>query len=227
MDIYDIKQSIQDDIDAGLDISVINEGTDFITIIDSTESSREYTLTNPESITPNWIECKIIETPSASELPYRINIYDLANYIHTHIDSLFLSSLSQIIIIGDNDEDYQYLRNLSYELMRALEESELPYDELGMNWWSSSKIIIHMGNIVNLVNDMFNNLEIDEWDILPEINYAVLTTTLHEIRHLAQSNPYIPQEILCQCSDDEIDAEEYARQLVEQIPPIIVQENQN
>ena len=49
-----------------------------------------------------------------------------------------------------------------------------------------------------------------------------METLVHEIRHLAQANPYLSEELLNQNSNDEQDAEEYARRVVEEHPEYLI-----
>lgn len=212
--LIDYKKLIEEDITNGEPIEIVELNDNYITIIDETEVYREITFYNPLSINTNWIKNKTIITPSADNCEYKIDIEKISNWISKYIEPDFLSILNTIIFLGDNDEDYSYLRNYSNEFYCELQESDLPYDEvMGLSWWSFNKVFIHLGNIHKTVDELIDEgiFEADEKE--KEINYGILTTLAHELRHLAQSNPYLPDSILQQRSDDETDAEDYARNL--------------
>lgn len=224
MNLRDIKESIEEDIASGVPVEIIDESGDCIKVFDDTECGREYALYDPNKIDAGWIAQRIIETPAASSLRYRVSARDLASYLSSNVSPEFMMTLSAIVILGDDyDDDYTYLSGIG-DFKYELEGSDLPVDELGLHWYSYNKVFIHMGNIIAAVDEEYEQLRIDEWDILPEINLNVLTTLVHEIRHLAQANPYIPDDVLMQRSDDETDAEEYARRIVGSFPLSVVYE---
>ena len=52
-------------------------------------------------------------------------------------------------------------------------------------------------------------------------NYGFVTTIIHELRHLAQQNPYLPEDVLQQeDEDEEEDAEMFARNFCDDHPLI-------
>ena len=65
----------------------------------------------------------------------------------------------------------------------------------------------------------------NETEIKKETSLGIVVTMLHEIRHAAQNNSYLPEEILDLISEDEeVDAEEYARNWFEQYPTYILKD---
>lgn len=208
------RKSIAEDIEEGTQVEIIEDAGSSIKVLDETESYRELMITDPSLITVQWLRDRLIVTPRARELSHVVDEDALCTWLAKNVDPDMMVTLRAIVILGDDyDEDYEYLKTVG-DFAYELEASDLPIDELGLHWFSYGKVFAHMGNIIEGVREMADTGDIYPWEDRREVGYGLLTTLVHEIRHLAQANPYLPESVLCQGSDDETDAESYARDVV-------------
>jgi hypothetical protein len=88
----------------------------------------------------------------------------------------------------------------------------LPNEALiGTFWATGNAIVVNVDAIVKRTADPLYEGYTHEGDALEVVNTGILQTLAHEIRHLAQSNLYLPDELLQQQGDNEDDAERFAR----------------
>lgn len=207
-----MKSSITNDITESMDIKIMSETPYSITVYDNADGiyNREYTLTDPAHIDRQWLRNRTIITPDITNLEYKFDIYGLIDQLDATIDKNMLINMDKIIFCTDSDESFDYLSQ-SFDTL-AEGENDLPYDMLGIMWHDTSDALINVGEIIKTTKEMAAADEIENYEIKSCINRGVIETLVHEIRHLAQANPYLPEEYLCQETDnDEADAEQYAR----------------
>lgn len=188
-------------------IFLIEEGPNSITVEtlvdvspagDAIPISHRYTITDPEIIDRAWINSRLVLSSRAIELD-REKILD---WISSSIEPEFLSSLECILIIEDNSEDeWDVLVEQDPRIREALVEQsvDLPRDGAFGVLWYLSNIPVIVWDTARKGRDPF------------DANLQLLFTIAHEIRHLAQSNGYLPEEVLRRkFKDDEEDADWYA-----------------
>ena len=229
-EIYDIMVSlVKEHVEetAGEDeyVAIEEENGDGITVYDITDYpfDRTYTIASPKVMTKKWLRDRIVVTPSAKNMGIDVNT--VADWLHKNLEKRFYSTLQYIVFCGDDEEgDFDYLRDLNDFFYSALEEHDLPSDsQIGINWFSASCVIIHVGNIFIGTRKMIESGEIYDWEENLCNNQGVAETLVHEIRHLAQSNPYIPDEFFGSLDPNpEEDAEIFARRFYDRHPVQLV-----
>lgn len=214
----EMKKYIKEDMELATEdeISIISEDNTHITLWDyyNDDLDRTYTLTDPDIIDSDFVKDRIIITETAKDL-VDIDIDDLSDYLCRYAKNSLIN-LEQIIFINDTEKDFDelYERRDGYDWRECLEVNDLPIDELGIMWFERSMVLVNIGEILKTTEEMAKNGEIYPEDIPKELNIGIVTTLLHELRHLEQANPYIPAEEFNQISiDKEADAEEYAREI--------------
>jgi hypothetical protein len=207
-----IKKSIEDDIKNGLEVEILAESNDSIVVYDNADiMDRDYEIKNPNILTKDWLKEHTIITPSVNELPQKINVDKMIDWVYENIDKDMYLTLERIIICNDEEKDFDYLRDYNDELYSQLECNDLPSEnQLGIMWYDASIVVVNFGTIIKTTNEMIEDGYLYEYEKNDNINYGLISTLAHEIRHLAQANPYLPEDVLQQCGDDEEDAEQYA-----------------
>ena len=181
---------------------------------------REYTETDPAVINKDWIRDRIIITDSAIELDLHVDPEIMAEWISDSVDATILMTLDHIIITNNSEEDYDFLSMMDDRYAYMLECSDLPGEETaGLMWYNYQMVFVNMGTLVSSADEMVADGLLYEWERNSEINEWVATTVAHEIRHLAQANPFMREDILQQVGDDEADAEEYALRICDRGVP--------
>lgn len=95
---------------------------------------------------------------------------------------------------------------------------------VGLMWYSNQTVLINIGTILNCEKELLDDGTIYDWELDDDINAGICKTLVHEIRHLAVANPFLPEEFLGKTvADDEIDAEEYAEKICSNGVPYIIQ----
>lgn len=212
-----IRESIQADIDSGEPIYVLEESEDEFTIVDDTEcTSRAIRYACHNKITQAWLEDHIIMSSMAKWYDQAIDPHSLAEYIFQAVDRHIIQTLEYIVIISDADRDWD-------ELFPILEDRhgnpildccDLPDNGLlGIEWAEYQTVVINMDEIVRsakeICGDGFGNLD-------TEVNIGIITTVLHELFHMAQNDPYAPEELFQGLpKDPEAQAEAWAREVFE------------
>ncbi len=203
---------------------------DGVWVFDADEApfEREYIIRRPDKMTKKWLSSLIVATPSALSLG--INIMSAIDWIYKKLPKYLYCTLERIIFVGglndDEDEaDFDFLCGYGDGGIGCnLEEHNLPSDrQLGISWVSANTVVVHIGHIVNYTKNMVDDGELYEWEKSDCVNNGVAVTLIHELRHLAQNNPYIPEEVFCfRGRDLEADAEEYAREFVDENPVFLL-----
>lgn len=184
---------------------------------------REYTITNPNLIDRDFLNDRLILTPSISELPFVIKKEDVLSLLEM-VDKRLLMTLEGIVLCNDSEADFDYLRALNDDYYQALEVSDIPDDGmLGMNWYCYNKVFINVGEVFRQTLKMHENGDLYDYEVEDCLEWGILTTLIHELRHLEQSNPYLPEELFPE-KDEEKDAEQYALQFSENCSFSIVSE---
>ena len=217
-----IKSSIKEDVSLDEDLIQILEETDSkICVYDDFDGyGREYTITNPLTINENWIKEKIIITKSVSKTGYIINTDLITKWLLENLDKNMYLTLENIVIMNDSEEDFDELPLIDEKFSELLEVNNLPDENLvGLMWYYYQIVFVNIGTIVNTTKEMLEVGDLYEWEEKDTINSGIISTLVHEIRHLAQANPYLPEDVLNQKSDDETDAEDYARNICKGVLP--------
>lgn len=200
------------DSHAGI-IEILKQDDNGIFIVDTEGVTRDYPLWNPDTMDESWMRSRILATPAAAS---KLNTEVIAKWIIQSIPKPMYFNLQRIVFVDDPENDFDWLmQNNTENFADLLEEHDLPSEnQLGVLWWSASILVISIQHIERVTEEMIADGLLYEWEKWETIEHGILTTMVHEIRHLAQSNPYLPDEILQQTKDDETDAEMYARELV-------------
>lgn len=212
----DYRLSVEDDIDAGLPIKILKTNKEALVIEDNTCcDNRVIKITNPSLINENWIKEKITVSPSVSDLKYELDIDEIANYLIRNVNHHYLLTLEGVAFCNDTLKDKKYLSDQDNGYRISSKINALPKNGcIGTLWSDSNRILINVGEIVNLVNQMAEEHKIEDWEKVDVINEEIGLSILYEIRCLAQSNPYIPEEIFNQkYMDISDDAEHYAKEI--------------
>ena len=184
---------------------------------------RNYTITNPDYINLDWLKERLVVTKSVSELNYQIDTDALMGYINQFFPKELLTTLNRIVICNDGEKDFDELYN-NPDFGDMVEICDLPDADgdryLGIYWFEFNVVVVNLGGIINcakasLAEDIADGFAFES-DVVDDVNRNVIVTLVHELRHLAQGNPYLPKEFLQQESDKEEDAEEFARNLVDE-----------
>lgn len=130
-------------------LEITEENDNYIAVYEDIDGfSREYTITNPDVITKEWIKELIIVTDSAKELEFIIDTDKLADFAAS-LDKNMLLTLENIVIVNDAEKDYDYLSALDDSFARMLEVSDLPDEHLiGLMWFSYQKVFVNLGSII-------------------------------------------------------------------------------
>lgn len=208
----DVEKEGQEDL-----IEITEETGMSISVWDNFEMiDREYTITNPNCIGREYLRNKLIITPSVSELPFIIKQENILSLLEM-VDKRLLMTLEGIVLCNDAEADFDYLRDLNDDFYQELEVSDIPCDGLlGINWYCYNKVLVNAGEVFRQTLKLHDDGYIYDWEIEDCIEHGIVTTLIHELRHLEQSNPYIPRQEF-QMSDKEThdeceeDAENYAR----------------
>ena len=212
----DYRLSVEDDIDAGLPIKILKTNKEVLVVEDNTNNdNRIIKITNPSLINENWIKEKIIVTPSVSDLGYELDVDEIANYLNKNVNHHYLLTLEGLAFCNDTLRDKKYLSDQDNGYRVSSKINALPKNGcIGTLWSDSDRILINVGEIVNSVNRMVEEHKIEDWEKEDVINEEIGVSLLYEIRCLAQSNPYIPEEIINQqFLDVSDDAEHYAKEI--------------
>lgn len=213
-----IKSNIKEDASKDEDLLEIIEDTDEkISVYDNFDGyGREYTITNPEIINETWIKEKIIITKSVPETGYNINTNILTKWLVQNVDKFMYLTLENIVFMADSEKDFDELPLIDNKFSDLLEVNNLPNEDLiGLMWYHYQIVFVNIKAIIDTTKEMLETGDIYEWEERDTINSGILSTLIHEIRHLAQANPYLPDAILNQNTDDELDAENYAKDICE------------
>lgn len=222
--VRDILDDAKQAKEAGDDLFVEKISHKEISVFDMMDGETEelrYTIRNPEFMTRNWLESKLIITKSARKKKL-INENAIVNWLFSYLPKEMYLTLQQLIFVYNDEKDVDELY-ADERVGELLEIHDLSRQGcLGITWKSECIIVVHLGNILREAVKLLRDGYIYPWEFRDDINNNILATIAHEMRHLAQYNPYLPEEILSQDSDDEDDAENFARDFVENHPAYII-----
>lgn len=106
----DYRLSVEDDIDAGLPIKILETNKEFLVIKNNAYcDNRVIKITNPSLINENWIKGKIAVTPSVGDLGYELDIDEIANYLNKNVNHHYLLTLEGLAFCNDTLRDKKYL----------------------------------------------------------------------------------------------------------------------
>ena len=200
----DIKDLAKENPDT---VFIYDEGDNFI---EYEEDGRVARYEDMENITADWIKEHIVVASSVKDL----DIDDIAGFIYEYIPKEMCQSLNHLVFIQDEEEDFDEMMDKleSVTGYPLLECHDFPSeDQLGILWSNDCTIIVHIGNIIKGVKDMIDNGDIYEWEEKSETDIGIKSTIAHEIRHLAQDDPFCKE---CY-TDPEEDAEQFARDVMD------------
>lgn len=223
-----IKRAVHEDAElAGPDeFAILSEDEHSITVWDyyNDDLDRECTITDPDVITPEWVAERTLITSSAGEIASRIDMSALYKYLCDYARET-LCTLDRMLFVNNTESDFDELCTKEGDWRDILDVNDLP-DELGIMWHERSMVLVNIGECERCVKEMADAGEIDEDEVGDEFNRAIVTTLLHELRHLEQSNPYIPDSVFNAISPDmEEDAEEYGLIIYEKNPACVLSEH--
>lgn len=209
-----IREAVQVDIDSGEPIYILDESDDEFTVVDDTEDTdRAIRYVNHDKITPAWLEERIIITYSAAWYDQAVDSRALAEYLYRTVDKHILQTLEYIVVVSaDTGRDWDELFLILEDRLGnpILEVCDLPEDSLGIQWAEYQTVVINLGNIIEASKELC----VDGFsDVATETNIGVITTVLHELFHMAQNDPYAPEELFHGLPQDpEAQAEAWARE---------------
>ena len=208
-----ILEAVYADIDTGEPIYIMDESEVEFTVVDNTEDTdRTIRYISHDKITPAWLEDRIVITYSAGWYDQAVDPRALAEYLFKTVDKHILQTLEYIVIVSaDTERDWDELFPILEDRHGnpILEVCDLPDEGLGIQWAEYQTVVINLGNIIEaskeLCADGFS-------DVATETNIGVITTVLHELFHMAQNDPYAPEELFQGLPQDpEAQAEAWAR----------------
>lgn len=173
--------------------------------------ARPYTIRDPKTIDAKYLSSIIRISDEANKLNPTIDTTKLIAYLDK-LDKNMLMTVQRICFITDDEEenDSIYKDPLFAEGIEA--GHGIGPNQIGVTWWDMDVIVINLKNIKETTEEIVY----DEYEFDSEFNIGILTTIVHEIRHSAQNNMYLPEKYINPISiDPEADAEEYARNWVD------------
>lgn len=167
--------------------------------------AKEISFVPEESMSEKWLLNKThIQKKPKSSL-YNIDFESVVKFVFDHADKELFTTLDAIFFVYDEgglDELYEYTGD-EY----ALECIDL--DEcIGLLWYEKNIVIVNIGLIIRASEEI-------EDCVIPaaeHIEEGIITTIVHELRHLMVDTNYLLTEEECPSSECQEDAvEEYSR----------------
>ena len=195
-------------------VSIEEQNNKFIKIFDAMDGevmSRFYTIRNPEYIDEKYLSSIIFVSDEVENSDFSINKNAIVKYMN-HMDKNMLMTLNRVYFITGEEEDTDNIYK-DDTFSEAVESGHYIDDnEVGITWWDYDAAVINVKAIEETMDDMDDGF----MNRKKEMDFGVLTTMVHEIRHVAQSNLYLPEFVLkYNGRDNEDDAETYARNWVD------------
>lgn len=195
-------------------ITIIKQTKNTIEFFDATdgeEDARTIKLKDPNNITRYYLNKLIIfsDAYKKDKSLFKISKKKLIEYLFANTDKNMLMSVQAIAIITGDEEDTDsiYSDPRIIDGIEDMHDFPMP-DQIGLTWWNKDVIILNAQAIQEVAIETNADNYFDNKD---EVNIGILCTLLHEIRHTAQNNLWLPKEILSSYSSDpEEDAEQYA-----------------
>lgn len=213
-----IREAVQADIDLGELIYIMDESENELTVVDNTEDTdRAIRYVSHDKITPTWLEGKIVITYSAGWYDQAVDPHSLAEYLFKTVDKHVLQTLEHIVIVSaDTERDWDELFSIPEDRHGnpILEVCDLPDECVGIQWTEYQTVVVNLGNIIELSKELCSD---GFSDVATETNIGVIITVLHELFHMAQNDPYAPEELFLGLpADPEDQAEAWARKIFEE-----------
>ncbi len=233
-------EMIQEDVERTKDIvdsyvSIVEQDAKSVTVYDCIDCNegvpdRSYVIHNPAFMDASYFRSLMRVSDDVKELPYRVDLDVLADYMANHTDTVMSSTVQRIVFCTGDEEDEDSLFKdslLSDSIFEA--GHDLPSDGLvGLRWWENDVVLVNLKKIIETSQDVLkaDGNRFTEDDLMEELDRGVVVTLLHEVRHCAQENPYLSEERFSRLSFDfEIDAEEYARDCYDRSPVSVISKN--
>lgn len=213
-----IREAVHADIDAGEPIYIMDESDDEFTVVNNAEDTdRTIRYISHDKITPAWLEERIVITYSAGWYDQAVDPCALAEYLSRTVDKHILQTLEYIVIVSaDTERDWDELFPILEDRHGnpILEVCDLPDEGVGIQWAEYQTVVVNLGNIIELSKELCSD---GFSDVATETNIGVITTVLHELFHMAQNDPYAPEELFQGLpADPEGQAEAWARKTFEE-----------
>lgn len=191
-----IRDSVQADIDTGEELYILEESDSEFTIVDDTEGyGRDIRYIDHDRITPEWLEKRILVTEAAKQCDYTVNTRTLAEYLSGAVPKDVLQTLEKIVIVADDEEDWDELFPQLEDRHGnpILEVCDLPDEDLvGYQWAMYQVALVNLKAIIDATRELWTMAGAV---VKSEVNIGVCTTLLHELFHMAQNDPYAPEEL--------------------------------
>lgn len=141
----------------------------------------------------------------------------MAEYLFKTVDKHVLQTLEHIVIVSaDTERDWDELFSILEDRHGnpILEVCDLPDECVGIQWTEYQTVVVNLGNIIELSKELCSD---GFSDVATETNIGVIITVLHELFHMAQNDPYAPEELFLGLpADPEDQAEAWARKIFEE-----------
>ena len=232
--ISDVKKVREEelDCDSGEFIELYSVSHKNVEVMDMTDYpfSNVLTIHNPKYMDKEFLRKRIQFTKSASNYSgeFKINQEKLLDWLYRNIPKHIYMSLERIVITNDSEKDFDELYEDDFMRDVFLAGHDLPDEDghcFGINFTEFSILAI---SIKAIEKSVYKEAEIDKLygmhhDEKYDFNRQLLLTIIHELRHLAQHNIFLPENILNQIDDDdEYDAEQFAEDIYNKNPDYVL-----
>ena len=218
--IDDYRQWQKDEDNDCYTFEIVNLSREKVSIFEDFDVSRDYTINNPKFMDRNFLKSRLYVTKTAKKCPLAIDEDKVVDWLFKYLPKHIYLTLEHIIIIYDEDEDFNEVsEKINSEL---LEEHDFPDGRtLGITWLTANSVVVSLKAIEEQTKEMVKDGLLYDDEERDCYNYGFVTTLIHELRHLAQQNPYLPEDVLQQeDEDEEEDAEMFARNFCDNHPLI-------
>ncbi len=176
-----------------------------ILVDDCRNSDRSrYRIANPALIDLEWIEERMVVLSEAE--PFRINENLFAEWLTECVSKWMVMSLRAIVFCGSNDAPPSEIDGFD-EFFGLPSCADMPEEgELGIALSDYGLVLVNV------------EAHFSVCDVRESVMDDIAVTLVHEIRHLAQANPYLPDYLMRQWGTEENDAESFARNFCARYP---------
>lgn len=172
--------------------------------------AKEISFVPEEAMSEKWLLDKTHIQKSPKNTSYDIDFESIVRFVFAHADKELFTTLDSIFFVYDENGLNDLYKHTGDEY--ALECIDL--DEcVGLLWYEKNIVIVNVGLIIR------TSEEIEDYDIpaAEHIEEGIITTLVHELRHLMADTNYLLTEEECPSSECQEDAvEEYARRFSDQ-----------
>ena len=196
-------------------LAVEDESETHISVYDDLNAARDhrYTIMNPKFLDEDALKSKIL-TSASLRRECNLDVDAIAKWIYSELPQETYLTLNKLVLMYDEEEDFDEFAE-DDEFGDVFDSGSYWPDNgmLGITWWEFSICVV---NVKSIIESCFKHELVDEQHPLGiELNRQIFATIAHEFRHLAQANPYLPEEVFDRIDDDnEVDAEEFAHDIV-------------